>query len=386
MNSSVSKVTDKVSRRKHRAQDSGFVGNFIPRLVVRLLFGLLNRRAFYQQLRVFSLSNTPIAETIAELRIQAEEGKQKILWYVLNDIQNGLRAGLSFAETLREWCPQSDLLLLTAGGSSNKLMADAISRILKRSLGISEMWSALIFVMVEPSIVLFGTYGLVIWMSTTFLQKLLAEVPGVNADEFTGLAHQIVVVGEFGKGIGALFPPALFIAAMMLIFWSFPRWTGSVRKYFDVIPPWSIYRAVQGAGWMQSFAMLAQSKVAYQKIMKDTATLASPWLKERIITARQLMTNPGLPVGEALWASGYGFPSKKVALNLKAFGARPGFEDALGEISDEWFRSTINSVKVASMILGIVTMLVSTIAILWVFQSSNALETQLTTILKLKYG
>jgi len=357
-----------------------------PKFYTLMIFRIVHRRSFYQQLRVFALAGNPMALTIATLRDQAVESAQLCFWYVLNDIYEQMEEGKYFALALSGWCPQSEILLISSGAGGSKQMAEAISRVLSVQKKLADMRGTFIFVMMEPTAVFLGTYGLIVWMASSFLNQMLAMIPNVDVTQFTGPAHQLVVIGELGSGYRAFLPPILFIALAYLIAWSFPRWTGKTRKFFDNIPPWSIYRSVQGAGWMQTFAMLAQSKVNYSNIMRETAALGTPWLRERILAARALMTKPGLPVGAALWASGYNFPSKTIAQNLKAFGARPAFAEALSEVADEWFDSIVSNMKATSMVTSIVTMIVATLAILWLFGASNALFTQVTTLLRSRYA
>jgi type II secretory pathway component PulF len=357
-----------------------------PQWYVKIAFGALYRRSFYQQLRVFSLAGLPLDESISDLRQQAADAKQWILFQVYDDIRDKLRRGVAFAPSLQTWCPPSEILLIASGKGGSKSMAEAITRVLKMQTGIAEMRVTLFTVMMEPTIILLGTYGLVIWMSTHFVDALLATSRGINAADFTGAAHELVAVGEFGGGFQAVLPPVAAISLGALILFTLPRWTGALRRYADDLPPWSIYRAVQGAGWMQAFSMLAQSGVPYEKILFDTAGLGTPWLRERILAARFLMVRRGLAVGDALAATGFNFPSKAIVLNLKAFGARRGFDEALAEVADEWFKSIVAAVKQSASLMGMLTMVLTTAVILWIFQASNAMTNQMTTLLRSQTG
>ena len=357
-----------------------------PVWYARAIFGIAHRRDFYRQLRISSLAQTPLAETIKDLRQQATDTRQKLYWFVLNEIDAKMSDGAPFSAALQDWCPSSEILLLSSGRGGARSLADAITRVLRMQKGLAEMRGTLVSVMLEPTFIVLGTYGLVVWMATNFVHALLAVTRGLPDSDFTGLAHQLIVVGELGSGWRVLIPPGILLAAAGLVFFSFSRWTGALRKYADSIPPWSLYRSVQGAAWMQSFSLLAESKVDYQKIMKDTAALGTPWLRERVLAARHLMIRPGMPVGSALWSTGYNFPSRDIALNLKSFGARPGFAEALSEVADEWFEAIVTTVKQVSVLMGILTMVLSTIAILWTFQASNDLQSQVTSILRSQYG
>lgn len=353
--------------------------------LAKRIFNLSYRRRFYQRLRIITLGGIPLEEGVQEMRQQALETRQKAFWQMFDDVHRKMSRGAAFAETLRDWCPPTEALLIGSASGGNKSMVNAIDKVLTLQDGISDMRTAIMTVMLEPVIILLGSYGLVIWMATSFLHQILSVARGISTSQFTGLAHQLVVVGEFGGGFKSLIPPALFILLVVVIVMSMPRWTGTLRKYTDDIPPWSIYRAIQGAAWMQSFAMLADAGMTYDDILQETARMGTPWLRERLYAARGFLMR-GMPVGAAFWATGYNFPSKEVAQDLKAFGARTGFESALGALANEWLKQTVQRVKSASIFMGLFSMLASTASILWIFEASNALVSQLTQIMRSMAG
>lgn len=316
-------------RQGRNSSRAPFGRNRNPLWMLKLNFSLFYCKDFYRQLRMNTLAEITFADTITVLMDQAAETNQAVYWHILKIMAGDLERGFSLTETLAQWCPASDLLLISSGGERPKLMAEALSRVLKMQEGRTEMRVALMMTMLDPAIVLVATYGMTVWMATSFVDEIMAAAQHVDPNELTGLGRQLLILGEYCRGWHILVPPFIFFAVVALVLWSMPRWTGPSRKFFDNIPPWSIYRAIQGAGWMQGFAMLAEQKVVYTKILAETARIGTPWLNERCQAALRLMNRSGLTIGDALWKTGYNFPNKRIALNLKFMGTRPGFADVM---------------------------------------------------------
>lgn len=374
-----------IFRGKDKSQISSrapFGKNRTPLWLLKFTFRSVYCKDFYRQLRLNTLAELTFAETISTLMDQAAETNESVYWHILKIMADDLTRGFSLTETLAQWCPASDLLLISSGGDRPKLMAEALARVLRMQAGRSEMIVALMMTMLDPAVVILATYAMTIWMATSFVNEILAAAQHINPDELTGLARQLLILGEYCQGWRVLVPPALFYLIVWGVIWSMPRWTGRARKYFDNIPPWSIYRAIQGAGWMQGFAMLAEQKVVYSKILAETARIGTPWLSERCLAALRLMNRSGLPIGDALWKTGYNFPNKRIALNLKFMGTRPGFSDVMTQISTEWYQSLINNMKMTSNLMAIFSLLISTAALAWVTQASSDLQNQVAALLR----
>lgn len=361
-------------------------GGSWPLWFVQFYFRLFLTRPFYQQLKIFAMGNVPVDETIDELLVQARDSKQKIYAQALEIFSDRLnkRADL-LSVALRGWIPVPHLLILSAADGSNRKLAEALGKIMVMQRKLSELKISLFILMFEPVLIIFGTYGLTVWMATSFVNHIMAFLHNDSA-HFYGLAAQLVYLGKLGRGFGAWVPPLVMLAVGWLVLGTMGRWTGRLRRYFDKIPPWSIYRALQGASWMQAFALLSAAGVPYEKIMLDTAGYAKPWLRERLLAIHTLMARRGRGVGQAIWESGYGFPSPQIAANLKAFSARNGLGEALANIADEWFDNIVGFIRGVSALMAIFIMMVSAGGIIWTMLASNDMINQATAIMRTKYG
>jgi hypothetical protein len=107
------------------------------------------------------------------------------------------------------------------------------------------------------------------------------------------------------------------IAAIALIIWtvwSLPRWhrPDRLRRMFDGLMPWSVYKDIQGATFLLNIGALLQSGVKNQRRAGDSAGNGIPWLAVRIDAITEHVRE-GKHFGLALKDCGYDFPSQEAA-------------------------------------------------------------------------
>lgn len=92
--------------------------------------------------------------------------------------------------------------------------------------------------------------------------------------------------------------------------WSLPNMTGLLRKkVLDNLPPWSLYREIQGVAFMLNYSALTRAQVNAEGALLLLMKNASPWLHERLRETLKLLRR-GRNLGQALDQNGYHFPSR----------------------------------------------------------------------------
>ena len=379
-----------IQRKNKRA------GWMIPDALAIKLFSL-ERKKFYRRIQIMARAQLPFSEAIEELRSRAFESKSGVMFAMLDHVFHKQRKGATIGQALRGWVPPVELMLLEAGDMRGfTQFANVIDDILMLQTATSEMKSKVIMGLIEPVIMVFSMYALIAWMSSSFNAKVLA-LTHINPDKLTGLAAQFYRVGVFSSSSWAYIVPLMAMGLVIFIFWSMPRWCGiskisiagksiqlpaflgTIRKYFDKIPPWSIYRAIIGSSWMLIFSVLGNAGYTYEDILVDTAEFAPLWLRERLLITLKFYRR-GLVIGEALRATGFDFPSKGLIDDLVAFGTRPGFEAVLLILAKEWVKNTTDIVKVMAGILTGIGYLVTFGGMVWIMGAFNAMQTQIMAI------
>ncbi len=351
-----------------------------PPPLARFLFSLGGPDEFYSQLQVYVMAGISFIESINLLRVSAYKSKNKVNFQVFTAMWEVMEGGGTLIDAMKDWFPPTDILLMAGGSKSPKTLPEAIDRIIIMKNGISEAKGAIFAMIFDPLLVLVGTYGMIMWTSTIFYTKVMALVRNVHPLILTGAANQMAAVGRFADSWWVYSPPVIVLLIMYGLFRTFPRWTGKTRRSFDRLPPWSTYKALQGASWMQAFSLLAKTTPAYKDIVDDMAVYASPWLKERLVAISGQMTD--LSFGEALAATGYNFPDKKICENMAAIGPRRGFNESLDRLGVKWFQGLIQRLKASGSVMNTLIMLFSTLGMAWSFFATNVLVSQISMILQ----
>jgi len=383
-----------------RRENLPFLLPLWPLWAARVLFRVIYKTEFYDQLRIMAMAKVPFLDAMQELREQAKQSRSKALYQMLDDVARKLARGASLAgsdggssgkrvpSALEGWVGPAELMLLEGSGGGFDAVVTAIDRVIALQEGVGEMKGALMAALAEPVLLLVATYATTIWMAVTFETRVFEAAGGnIPLSTFTGSARQLLEAGNFGKSIWGWLAPILVLALLAVMVWRLPRGTGWFRNALDRIPfmPWGIYKSVQGAAWLQSFSMLSQSGFSHLQVLERMSSNASPWMREKLVKTA-FFVKRGEKVGMALRLTKTDFPSRRVVNNLVAFGARPGFEEALQRLGEAWMKQTTKNVKGLAAALGLVAMVLSAGAILWIALGSQELIAQMTQYLQSQAG
>jgi type II secretory pathway component PulF len=170
------------------------------------------------------------------------------------------------------------------------------------------------------------------------------------------IAKLMVPLGDMATNpffyVFLLFSLLLVIAAFV----SLPRWAGRSRTWVESIPPWSVYRRLQGAQWMLAFSKLSKAGIPQADALRLQAEMATPWLAERLRDAATRVKN-GSEIGKAFIDGEYGFPDRIVADDLSAFSGSADFPLLIEELAREWLKETEEKIQGMVTILTISTTL-----------------------------
>ncbi|MBN6739494.1 hypothetical protein JKG47_02890 [Acidithiobacillus sp. MC6.1] len=350
--------------------------------VARVLFPM-QRKRFYRRIQIMSKAQLPFSDAVEELRNRAKESKNGVMYAALSSMAYRQGRGRSIAESLDGWVPREEMMLLNAGDKRGYSgFVTAIDQILNMGSATKAMMTTLVSGLIEPLIMIAAMYGLITWMAKSFNQKALS-LTHINPNQLTGEAHQLYAVGVFATTVWSWLIPLLvllFMGVLLVILpvWVKPEW---LRKIADHVPPFSIYKAITGARWMMAFATLGKAGIPYEEIFNETKNMSKPWLRIRLAMIEHLYRR-GIGMGPAFAKSGYQFPSKSLVDDLLAFGDRPGFEDVLLILAEEWVKSTTQTVKGITFALTGVGYLSVFGGMIWIMGSFNAMQSQIMAIIQ----
>lgn len=296
------------------------------------------------RLRVYRKIATMLANGLPLLRILDELGNRasshgkkpsQPLAIAMSEWKRAVQSGQPLAEGMQDWVPRAEQLVILAAEQSGRLesglsaVIDVVqaSRRIRASIAGGLAYPALVLAVVLSYAYLFGTL-------------VVPEFARVSdPTRWRGSAQALYLASDW---IRAWMPVLvlLVIAMIVLIVHSLPRWRGESRILADRLPPYSVYRMVQGSGFLFAFSALLSAGITVEKSLLRLCESANPWLRERLEGAL-LGVKSGLNCGEALKNAGYAFPSPEIVDDLCIHAEYRGFPEVLRMVADEWLEEGV---------------------------------------------
>lgn len=316
----------------------------------------------------------PSCDTLYE--IHSDEGRKPnaILAIVSQECAAGIANGVPIHETLGRWVPYDEQSSIQSGatiGASERSdsLAEGLERARKIIVQKKLMRMALIKAMASPLFTLAATFAAFYFVCVSILPQFAAQ------SHRQGHAYTPTFAESFGMGF-AHYGPEIAFGIVVLVFaviMSFGRLTGRARLYLDKIPPWNIYRMVEGAKLIYNIGILLKGGMQKVEMLEMLAQNAPPYLRERIEGALLGVRN-GKTLGDALYESGYDFPSREAVAYVRVIGGLKGGDEQLMVLGEKWMERTIEQLdasavffKNLAIILGgiLATLLATVINDMW---------------------
>lgn len=344
-------------------------------------WGTKKRGAFYRRLAVYVDNGTPPRQAVKRLldqvrgRYKDPDGFFALMdadAIALSEIHDRLANGEMFSQALADWAPASELSIIRAGEGSGEL-PDALRSVLQGSGIIAKVISRILFALIEPGVMSLLLLYLLYLIGTQMVPPI-EEIAPANTWPF--LARLMVPLGDMAVSPFFYGFLILFVISIVAAFISLPRWAGRSRRAVESIPPWSLYRRLQGAQWMLAFSKLSRAGIPQAEALQLQAEMATPWMAERLHDAATRVKN-GAEIGKAFIDGEYGFPDRIVADDLSAFSGAADFPQLVEKLAREWLDET------EEKIMGMVSLLTisTTVGVNGVFLLAVAGMTQLQSVL-----
>lgn len=301
-------------------------------------WGQKQREAFYRRLAAMIENGMALAEALQILRDRAQRrfgswrGDPDLL--AMTDIERRIRNGSTFVRAIAPWVPRTDLALIGAGELSGQL--PEVLRVSIESGKVVKRLRSKIFVeMFDPMLFAIVGFYLIYVIGSQMVPAMKQALP---VDRWPSAAKPLLPMGAVATS-GLVGWALLALAVLMVvIFATMGRWgrTGiRFRSMLDRVPPWSIYRVIQGAAWVVGFSNLLKAGVRVSDALKLQSEYAPKWLKVRLEDTIVHVVN-GHEIGQALRMTGYGFPDASLIEDIQAFARFKNFPELVRKLGDEW--------------------------------------------------
>lgn len=272
------------------------------------------------------------------------------------------RAGVTLSEAMDGWVPTGELYMIRAGEESGTL-AKALGSIQKVGEKAKEMKSAVTYAVGYPVFMVILISFVLYMFGVQLIENMRKSAPKNVVAAMGGVASLSDFIRDWGLYVVALILVIAFIIAVTL-----PVWRGKLRSKFDMYPPWSWYRILQGSGFLLGLSALLGAQVPLKRSLEILEEQGNPWIRQRINSARQEVLR-GSNLGEALRVGQYNFPDPVVAVDLEILSERGDVGQVIEQVTEEWINEQIDDMKAQAMVVRNVGLAVVGGVIAWTMSS-----------------
>lgn len=343
----------------------------------KLLFSTGQRKKIYSKLSKLMKNGVPILQALDAIygRSKESKGEGDSSTIALKAWMESINNGASFSDSIADWVPEQEYLLILSGEDSGQLesslmVAIEVMESLKKIKGAVLSGVLYPFILVSIAVAIAYMFGTKLYPA--FL-RLASE------DKWDGIA---VYAFKFSHFINDwLFILIAAVAAVIaIIVWSLPRWDTSLRIKADRMLPYSLYRIVIGSTWLISLSAMIGAGKRVQDALISTERRASPWLKTRIRACRIKM-GQGYNMGEALTEAGHDFPDKEIVEDLGIYASISGLDEALEILGRESSTETIDRVNAQAAIAFVFGLAFVTALLGFLISGLISMQLQIATII-----
>lgn len=323
--------------------DSGFNFDDLERWITRFQFRTSRKHRFriYRKLEGMLRMNEALSRSLDRLYLNSSEmGKypRRPAAVALRDWFLQDRSGKSLSEAMEGWVPTGELYMIRAGEESGT-MAKSLASIMTVGEKSKQMKEAVSYAVGYPVFMLV-LVSFVLWtFGVNLISNMRKSAPANVVAAMGGIATVSDIINDWGVTI-----IITIIVLCIIIAVSLPRWRGPMRAKFDMFPPWSWYRILQGSGFLLGLSSLLGAQVPLRRSLEILEEQGNPWIRERIAAARQEVLR-GRNLGEALRIGRYNFPDPMVAVDLEILSERADVGSVIEQVTHEWINEQIMVLK-----------------------------------------
>lgn len=347
------------------------------RRAAQSLWGGTQRGQFYRRMAAMTRNGLALAKAARALEQRAARkgGRYEPNRMALSEIATRLENGLSFDRALIGWVPIGDISVIAAGVRSGTL-PEALARVLESGKVAKRIRNSILKEMFEPGIMMLIVAYLIYLIGTQVVPVMEQVVPVAQWP----LSAKLLLPLAF---ITTGWPAAVLLGGMAIGIFAFlytlPRWARHGRAAFDKIPPWSVYRVIQGSSWIAGFTSLIQSGERAESALAIQAQRAPRWLSTRLLETRTRLLN-GQDIGAALAHTGFDFPDRELIDDIEVFAGHGDFPQVLKRLGEEWMNEQETKISAAIRVIGTFITIGVNVLILLTVVGMNALQTILSTM------
>lgn len=356
-------------KEKPKIDTNNIKSNAIERWFARINFNTDFRVRLYKKLASGMENGIKDIDIIENLQKRYEKKNLKDpIAVALREINKQARSNGNMAMALKPWVTNEEMAIIESGYASGNV-PDAMRLAVKIIVSSAYMKSTIKKALTYPALLLVATVG-VVWFIGTNVVPSITESVG-NMATWSAQAQSLFSLADFVQsnaflyGIGSMFVLAILISKTLSSSWNSVglAW---LRRMLDKLPPWSIYKEVQGASFMISLSSMLASGITMHTALIRIANNSSDWTKHRITQIILAQNRGNSDIGDAMHNTGYNFPDYETIEDVRFYQNLDNLEKVLYDIGESNIDRTIDRIQKAAGLINFFALMTMISMVFWI--------------------
>jgi type II secretory pathway component PulF len=346
--------------------------------IAKMSFNGTFRASFYEKIENGIINGVKIYDVISDLekrygRKNKKASKAIAMWHLRKQMDEHS----SLSKALKGWANSEEVAIIDAGETSGDLV-NSLS--LSRNIinNNKRMVSTLVKALTYPIILVVVAVGVLFFLGSYVIPQITESVG--NAESWTGAAGSLYKTSIFVQSQKFIYSIVFSLLLLITIFKTMTSsWFNSpIRKYFDKIPPWSIYREMQGSAFIISLSSMLKAGIKIHDSLIRISKNSSSWTKSRInkIIVAQKSGQSGL--GDAMHEADQGFPDRETIDDIRFYQSLNNLDKILEKIGEQNMKRTLSNLEKISGRISAIAMILIISMVVWIVIGVMSIQDQIT--------
>lgn len=301
---------------------------------------------------------------------------KSLLYYVYEDILDKLKTGSSESESLKKFLPETDVMMVEA--FVNDDISIGFKQLIEYNEKIHEMNSSLKKAVIKPAGYFIALYAIIGYFSLFLIPEILKTLP--EGAELSWGSEVMVFLNDNYISM-LVWTIIIVIAIIAILSWALPRYNGSLRLTLEAVPPFSIYKIVNGCGFLNALNSLTSSGFQEFEAIEKMRDLAVA--NKNIYMAYRLniivdKMKQSASVGAALVDMKLNFPDKEILKDLEIYSTYGILDESLSKMTEDITEKGLSLIKIQAKVIEVVMLFVVVLGLLTLFNGIFSMTTDLS--------
>ncbi len=303
-------------------------------------FSAKKQQQFLDDLSVLISDGVPANRAIEMLTKIYKGGPKKAAIAV----SKGVASGKTLTDSMEGWFDLNTIELIRVGeegGMLAEIIKNASQALSRRAGSLAAVIAALLY----PLTVLIAGCIIMVYINSSIFVDFKEIKPVAT---WPAIGQELIFFATLIQHWYWLLI-ILIIAIIATVIYIQPNYIGEYRKLIDKIPPFSIYRTLSAARFMDNLGLLIINGVVFKNALKIMKKNATPYVLTHIITMEHLLATGKDNIADVLDT---GLISKSDILRLRVIAEAKGFEHALIRLGAYAAEKGTNTIRLTAKIAG----------------------------------